>query len=142
MFFQSNFFGIRSAVLLTSSFMMMTPALADTELVLCNKTGANISIAVAYQHATTGRWMLSAWHNRNPAECKSFARIKTGLFYYHAKSEKGAVWPSQANTERSYCVPSTAVNRDMKSSACGTGDTKRNFRGRVVDPGKFTFSFS
>jgi uncharacterized membrane protein len=121
---------------------LATPASANTELILCNKTGTNIQIAVAYQHANTGRWMLSAWHTRKPGECKSFASIKTGLFYYHAKNDRNSVWPNDANTERSYCVPTTAVNRDMNSSQCGTGDVKRNFRGRVPDAGKYTFSFS
>jgi uncharacterized membrane protein len=130
------------ASLLAAFVVTATPALADTDLILCNKTGSNVSIAIAYQHAKSGRWMLSAWHNRNPGECKSFASVKTGLFYYHAKNEKGAVWPGKANSERSYCVPSTAVNRDMNSSACGVGDTKRDFRGRVMEPGKYTFSFS
>jgi uncharacterized membrane protein len=113
----------------------------STELILCNKTGGTIQIAVAYVHATTNRWMLSAWHTRGPGQCKPFATVKTGLFYYHAKTEKGAVWPSEANTERRYCVPSTAVNRDM-SSQCGVGETNRPFRGRVTEPGKYTFSFS
>ncbi|MGL4240529.1 MAG: DUF1036 domain-containing protein [Beijerinckiaceae bacterium] len=114
---------------------------ARTELVLCNKTGQNIDIAVAYMDAGSGRWTLSAWHKRTPGECKSFGAVKTGLFYYHAKNERGAVWPNQANTDRRYCVPSTAVRRDM-SSQCGRGEINRPFRGRVMEPGKFTFSFS
>jgi uncharacterized membrane protein len=110
----SSFSKWGSVSLFAALVMTATPALADTDLTLCNKTGSNIDIAVAYQHASSGRWMLSAWHKRLPGECKIFARVKTGLFYYHAKNEKGAIWPSKANSERSYCVPSTAVNRDMK----------------------------
>jgi hypothetical protein len=114
----------------------------STELILCNKTGGGIQVAVAYMDATTGKWTMSAWHNRQPGECKSFGGIRTGLFYYHAKNERGGVWPGKDSVERSYCVPSTAVKRDMNSSQCGAGDTQRGFRGRVVDPGKYTFSFS
>jgi uncharacterized membrane protein len=112
-----------------------------TDLTLCNKTGGSIDIAIAYVHPQTNRWMLSAWHKRSPGECKTFGAVKTGLFYYHAKTERGAVWPNEANTEKRYCVPSTAITRDM-SSQCGAGEANRPFRGRVSDPGKFTFSFS
>jgi uncharacterized membrane protein len=112
-----------------------------TDLILCNKTGGSIQIAVAYIHAQSNRWMMSAWHTRQPGECKSFGAVKTGLFYYHAKTERGAVWPNEAGTEKRYCVPSTAVTRDM-SSQCGAGEINRPFRGRVTEPGKFTFSFS
>ena len=48
------------------------PASAATDLVFCNKTGAKIFIATVYQDAQTGRWMLSAWHTRNPGSCESF----------------------------------------------------------------------
>lgn len=43
--------------------MAPTQARADTDLILCNKTGAKLFIAVVYQDAQTGRWMLSAWLN-------------------------------------------------------------------------------
>jgi uncharacterized membrane protein len=112
-----------------------------TDLVFCNKTGQNIQIAVAYMDAQTGRWTMSAWHNRGAGQCGSFGAIRTGLFYYHAKNERGAVWPSQANTDRRYCVPSTAVRRDMTSS-CGAGEQNRAFRGNTASPGRYTFSFS
>lgn len=119
-----------------------TPVAAQqrTELVLCNKTGQNIQIAVAYMDAQTGRWTLSAWHNRGAGQCGSFGNIRSGLFYYHAKNERGAVWPNQANTDRRYCVPSSAVRRDMTSS-CGAGEQTRPFRGQSANPGKYTFSF-
>jgi uncharacterized membrane protein len=122
------------------------PALAQqpagkTELILCNKTGQNVDIAVAYQDAASGRWTMSAWHKRTPGECKSFGAVKTGLFYYHAKNERGGVWPNDANTDRRYCVPTTAVKREM-SSQCGQGETNRPFRGHTMEGGKYTFSFS
>jgi uncharacterized membrane protein len=117
------------------------PAAARTELILCNKTGGDIQIAIAYVHAQSNRWMLSAWHNRAPGECKTFAAVKPGLFYYHAKNNRGSVWPGEASAERRYCVPNTAVNRDM-SSQCGAGEAVRPFRGRSMEPGKYTFSFT
>jgi uncharacterized membrane protein len=131
------------APLVAAATLVATSAVAQnrTELVLCNKTGQNIQIAVAYQDAQTGRWTLSAWHNRGPGQCGSFGNVRSGLFYYHAKNERGAVWPNQANTDRRYCVPSTAVRRDM-TSGCGVGETTRPFRGRTMEPGRYTFSFS
>ncbi len=117
-------------------------AQSRTELILCNKTGQSIQIAIAYQDAQTGRWTLSAWHNRGPGQCGSFGNVRSGLFYYHAKNERNAVWPNQANTDRRYCVPSSAVRRDMANSGCGAGEQTRPFRGRTMEPGKYTFSFS
>jgi uncharacterized membrane protein len=132
-----------AAALVWALSAQISPAAAQTELILCNKTGARIDIAVAYQHATTGRWMLSAWHIRKPGECKTFAKIKTGLFYYHAKNERNTtVWPGKQSVERNYCVPNTAVTRDMNGSKCGQGDVNRGFRGRVPNQGKYSFSFS
>jgi uncharacterized membrane protein len=118
-----------------------TAAPNRTELTLCNKTGQRIDIAIAYQDVQTGRWTLSAWHIRNPGQCASFGNVKSGLFYYHAKNERNAVWPSSANTDRNWCVPSQAVRRDMVSK-CGQGERNRPFRGISVNPGKFTFNFS
>jgi uncharacterized membrane protein len=132
---------LRSSLILSATLMSMSPALADTDLILCNKSAGNISIAVAYQNAKTGRWMMSAWHNRAPSECKAFDRVKTGLFYYHAKNEKGAVWPAKASADRSYCVPDSAVNRDMESSACAPTDARRDFKSRAITAEKFTFNF-
>jgi uncharacterized membrane protein len=114
---------------------------AKTELTLCNKTGQNIEIALVYMDASSGRWTLSAWHKRTPGQCQSFGTVRRGLFYYHAKNERGAIWPNDANTDRRYCVPRTAVRRDMQS-ACGQGETNRPFRGRMMEQEKFTFSFS
>jgi Protein of unknown function (DUF1036) len=111
------------------------------ELVLCNKSAGPIQVAVVYMHAQTGSWTLSAWHTRGPGECKSFGNIRSGLFYYHAKNERGGFWPAQADIEKRYCVPATAVTRDM-SSQCGQGDTNRGFKGQKADPGKYTFSFN
>ncbi len=115
---------------------------ARTELTFCNKTGQNIDIAVVYMDAQTGRWMLSAWHKRNPGQCAVFASVRRGLFYYHAKNERGSVWPSADSVDRRYCVPSTAIRREMANSSCGQGDTNRPFRGRVMESEKYTFSFS
>jgi uncharacterized membrane protein len=131
------------APLVAAAALFATSAVAQnqTELIMCNNTGQNIQIAVAYMDAQTGRWTLSAWHNRGAGQCGSFGAIRTGLFYYHAKNERGAVWPNRNNTDRNYCVPSSAVRRDM-TSGCGMGELSRPFRGRTVNPGRYTFSFS
>jgi uncharacterized membrane protein len=117
-------------------------AQARTELTFCNKTGQNIDIAVVYMDATSGRWTLSAWHKRPPGQCAVFATVRRGLFYYHAKNERGSVWPGADSVDRRYCVPSTAVRRDMSGSSCGQGEPNRPFRGRVMETEKYTFSFS
>ncbi len=117
-------------------------AQARTELIFCNKTGQNIDIAVAYMDANSGRWTLSAWHKRSPGQCATFATVRRGLFYYHAKNERGSVWPSSDSVDRRYCVPSSAVRRDMANSSCGQGEQTRPFRGRVMESDKYTFSFS
>ena len=129
------------ASLLAGLTLVAQPALADTDLVLCNKTSNYIEIAVAFMNPKTGAWTMSAWHKRAAGECKPFDKVKTGLFYYHAKNEKGAVWPAKAEADRSYCVPNTAVNRDM-ATACSTGDVNRPFKGLKVQTGKFTFNFT
>jgi uncharacterized membrane protein len=118
-------------------------ARADTNLTFCNKTGANIYIAVAYVEAATNRWVLSAWHTRAPGTCDSIGNIKTGLFYYFAEKEgRTAFWPAKENIEKFYCVPATRVKRDLAASSCAPGERSLGFRGRVTEPGKYTFSFS
>lgn len=129
------------AALAGTAVAQQQQAPARSELTLCNKTGQNIDIAVVYMDASNGRWTLSAWHKRTPGQCASFGSVRRGLFYYHAKNERGAVWPSNDNTDRRYCVPSTAVRRDM-ASACGQGEATRPFRGRMIESDKYTFSFS
>ena len=72
-------------------------ARADTDLVFCNKTGSKIYIAVAYVDAASNKWILSAWLPRNPGECSSSGRVKTGLFYYSRK-KKAVKLPGRART--------------------------------------------
>ncbi len=125
--------------------LCLTPALAraETDLHFCNKTGAEIEIAIAYQDARSGDWTLRAWIKRKPGECSSAGPIKTGLFYYYAhKIGSDTVWPSKDSVEKNYCVPNSAVKRDMKSSTCAPGDNTHGFRGRVTETAKYTFSFS
>jgi uncharacterized membrane protein len=129
------------ALLVTTTSALAQQKPGQTELILCNKTQRDIDIALAYQDAATGRWTLSAWHKRTPGECKSFGAVKTGLFYYHAKNGQGGVWPASAAADRQYCVPTTAVRREM-SSQCGQGETNRPFKERKMEGGKYTFNFN
>lgn len=123
-----------------------TPALAQaakTDLTFCNKTGAKIFIAVVYQDPTNGKWILSAWSNRDPGKCESFGAVKSGLFYYFAEKEgRQSHWPSADSVEKTYCVPAERVKREMAGSACTPGERSLGFKGRVTDPGKYTFTFS
>ena len=117
-------------------------ARADTNLILCNKTGARIYAAIAYQDAQTGRWIMSAWHTREPGRCESFGNVKSGLFYYFAEKEgRTAHWPSADSVDKVYCVPPTRVKREMAGSGCAPGERSLGFRGRVMDPGTYTVSF-
>ena len=74
-------FSIRRSLVLAAglfglaSLAAPSDARADTNLVLCNKTGAKIYVAIAYQDAQTGRWIMSAWHTRNPGGCESFGNV-------------------------------------------------------------------
>ena len=114
-----------------------------TDLIFCNKTGAKIFIAVVYQDASTGKWTMSAWNNRDPGKCESFGSVKSGLFYYFAENEgRKSHWPSNDSVEKTYCVPAGRVKREFTGSACTTGERSLGFRGRVTDPGKYTFNFS
>jgi hypothetical protein len=112
-----------------------------TTLTLCNRSPTPIDVAIAHMDAQTGSWMLSAWHKRAPGECKPFGPVRTGLFYYHAKSERGGVWPGDRDAERRYCVPNTAVKRDMRSQ-CGAGETTRPFKSRKMEAATYTFTFN
>ncbi len=131
------------AVCSAAVFSMPSEARADTNLILCNKTGAKIFIALVHQDVQTGRWILSAWQNREPGACQSYGMVKSGLFYYYAEKEgRTSFWPSRDSVEKTYCVPQTRVRREMANSGCAPGERSLGFRGRVMDPGTYTFSFS
>ena len=118
-------------------------ARADTDLVFCNKTGSKIYIAVAYVDAASNKWILSAWLPRNPGECSSSGRVKTGLFYYFAEKEgRKTSWPSADSVDKHFCVPATRIKREMANSSCATGERNLGFRGRVTESAKYTFTFS
>ncbi len=127
------------------AFGLMTnpsAARADTDLIFCNKTGSKIQIAVAYVNAKTNKWIMSAWHSRNPGECKSHGNVKTGLFYYYGeKVGANFHWPAKAYVDKSFCVPKQGV-REMANSACGQGERNLGFQGKVATAGKYTFSFN
>jgi uncharacterized membrane protein len=131
-----------ASIFAATSVIMPSLALANTDLIFCNKTGSKINVAVAYIDVKTNKWMMGAWYARQPGECKSHGTIKTGLFYYYA--EKIGVnyhWPAKAGVDKTYCVPNRGV-REMANSSCGTDERRLGFKGTVGGAGKHTVNFS
>lgn len=122
------------------------PALAaapTTALTFCNKNGAKLNMAIAYQDATTGRWIMSAWHGVGPGQCKPFGSVKAGLFYYYAENEATkAFYPATNAIEKRYCLPRSAIKREMLNVPCAVGEKQYGFRGRTPNPGNYTFTFN
>ena len=129
-------------------FTSAASGLGVEQLFLEGHAGATIAsvttgTASVYQDAQTGRWMLSAWHTRNPGACESFGAVKTGLFYYFAEKEgRTASWPARQFVEKNYCVPGVRVRREMLNSGCTQGERSLGFRGRVAEGQRYTFSFN
>lgn len=123
-----------------------TPALAagpTTNLTFCNKNGAKLDLAVAYQDTQTGHWMMSAWHGVGAGECKPFGAVKTGLFYYYAEnSATKGFYPATQYIEKRYCLPRSAIKRQMLNVPCAVGEKQYGFRGRTPNPGNYTFTFN
>jgi uncharacterized membrane protein len=119
-----------------------TVAMANTNLIFCNKTGSKVQVAVAWVDVRTNKWMMGSWYTRNPGECKSHGTVKTGLFYYYAeKVGQNFYWPAKANVDKTYCVPNRGV-REMANSSCGQGERRLGFQGRVAGAGKYTMNFN
>jgi uncharacterized membrane protein len=131
-----------TAFFTTASLIAPSQALANTDLIFCNKTGSKIQIAVAYIDAKTNKWMMGAWYARQPGECKSQGAVKTGLFYCYAE-KLGADfhWPAKSGVDKTYCVPARGV-REMATSSCGAGERRLGFKGSVSGAGKYTVNLS
>ncbi|MGL4729614.1 MAG: DUF1036 domain-containing protein [Bosea sp. (in: a-proteobacteria)] len=125
------------------TFLNAAPASAATELTLCNKSGAKIFIALVYYDEATKKWMLSAWQNRTPGQCKSVGKMHSGPTYYYAEKEgRKGHWPAQNAVEKTYCVPSGAVKRPMTGAACAQGERSLGFRAMSLSGAKYTFNFN
>jgi uncharacterized membrane protein len=116
---------------------------AATNLTMCNKTGAKIYIATVSYEERTKKWMLSAWHARNPGECKSMGAMHTGMMYYFAEKQGGKeYWPARDKVERSYCVPPGKVQRVMLGGSCPQGERLLGFRSINLTGATYTFTFN
>jgi hypothetical protein len=115
-----------------------------TQVTLCNNTGARIYIALVYYQPATQRWTLSAWHARNPGECKSQGGFQQGLIYYFAEKEGGAsYWPARNSVERSYCVPRNAVERTIiAGQSCAQNERLLGFRAFNANTATYRFNFN
>lgn len=115
-----------------------------TEIVLCNNTNTKIYIALVYYQSETKKWTLSAWHARNPRECKSNGRYSRGKIYYFAENEgKRVHWPAKASVERSFCVPQKRIERTVFGGGQCDGDERLlGFRPFEAAGERFTFNFN
>jgi uncharacterized membrane protein len=123
-----------------------TPALAQqqqTEIVFCNKTGSKIFTALAHVPQTTKKWTLTAWQTIPAGGCKSVARWNTALFYYYAEKEGRTVhWPAKAGVDKTFCVPSRAITREIVGGTCAAGERNVGFKGTVPNAGKYTINLN
>ena len=121
-----------------------TPALAQqqqTEIVFCNKTGSKIFTALAHVPQTTKKWTLTAWQTIPAGGCKSVARWNTALFYYYAEKEGRTLhWPAQSGVDKTFCVPSRAITREIVGGTCASGERSVGFKGTVPNAGKYTIN--
>lgn len=117
---------------------------ADTNLVFCNNTGARVYVALIYYQPATQKWLLSAWHTREPGQCKSTGTYRSGLLYYFAEKEgRTAHWPAKAYVEKTYCVPPTRVERTVfGGSTCPPNERALGFRGINATGATFTFNLN
>lgn len=126
---------------LAATGMAPAAASAATDIVLCNKTGAPVAVAIIFQDQTSGQWMLNAWKTRAPGQCASAGAIKTGLFYYYAEKQgTNFHWPAQSGVDKNFCVPRSAVLRPS-NTACGVGEKSYGFKGAVAGTGTYTVNF-
>lgn len=123
-----------------------TPVLAQqqqTEIVFCNKTGSKIFTALAHVPQTTGKWTLTAWQTIPAGSCKSVARWNTALFYYYAEKEGRTFhWPGQSGVDKTFCVPSRAITREIVGGTCPSGERSVGFKGTVPNAGKYTINLT
>jgi hypothetical protein len=119
------------------------PAQAFTDLVFCNNTGSKVYIALVYYETRTQKWMLTAWFPRNPGECKSGGRFRSGLTYYYAHNEGRTVhWPAAAKVDKTFCVPPTRIERVQLGGACASGERNVGFHGINATGASYKFTLN
>ncbi len=125
------------------------PADAWAELRFCNRTGANISVAIAYvpkdaPGTTTNQHRgvtLEGWWTFTPGECAKVSDLHAGQHwvYYHAHSQ-ASTWGTQARL----CVPSrpfTSGGQFLRAGeGCGAGAVLRGFNRIDTDARTFTMT--
>ena len=136
---------IAALVAVAAVMSVGTPALAQqqSEIVFCNKTGSKIFTALANVPQTTKKWTLTAWQTIPAGSCKSVARLNTALFYYYAEKEGRTYhWPGQSGVDKTFCVPSRAITREIVGGTCPAGERSVGFKGTVPNPGKYTINLT
>jgi uncharacterized membrane protein len=125
------------------------PANAWAELRFCNRTGSNISVAIAWVQkdapgTTTNQHRgvtLEGWWIFAPGECASVSDLHVGQHwvYYHAHSSQGT-WAGRAML----CVPTrrftTGGQFRSASDGCPTGTVSRGFHRIDSDARTFTMT--
>ncbi|MGL4440433.1 MAG: DUF1036 domain-containing protein [Bosea sp. (in: a-proteobacteria)] len=118
-------------------------AQAYTDLTFCNNTAKKVYIAIVYYEVRTQKWMQSAWYNRNPGECKSNGKYRSGLTYYHAYNEgRTSTWPSTAKINKTFCVPAGRVERVQLGGNCAAGERNVGFHGINATGATYKFTLN
>jgi uncharacterized membrane protein len=119
------------------------PAQAYTDLIFCNNTAKKVYIAIVYYEVRTQKWMQAAWYNRNPGECKSNGKYRSGLTYYHAYNEgRTSTWPAAAKVDKTFCVPAGRVERVQLGGTCATGERNVGFHGINATGASYKFTLN
>lgn len=130
-----------SAGALLGACLFSTTASAQTELIFCNKTGSKVFAAIVHLPETTKQWTLNAWYTVEPGSCRPAGKVRAGLFYYYAEKEGRKLhWPNAAQTDKTFCVPSTKIERVVAGGTCVIGERSVGFRGTTPNAGKFTIN--
>jgi hypothetical protein len=121
------------------------PATAEafTNLIFCNKSTQKIYLALVYLETRTQKWMLTAWLARNPGECKSAGKFRSGVTYYYARNEAQTMfWPATAKVDKTFCVPPAQIERVQLGGTCAAGEKNVGFHGINATGATFTFNLN
>ncbi len=134
---QGNLMRIAALVAVAAVMSVGTPALAQQQ------HGSKIFTALAHVPQTTKKWTLTAWQTIPAGGCKSVARWNTALFYYYAEKEGRTYhWPGKSGVDKTFCVPSRAITREIVGGTCAAGERSVGFKGTVPNAGKYTINLT